>query len=65
MFGDLELVQFFSSLNIDKDIKDKNEMTPLHFASYMDELETVKYLISIDANKDSIDKFGRKLICLS
>ena len=34
-------------------------MIPLLFASYMGELETVKYLISIEANKDSIDKFGR------
>ena len=42
-------------------MKDDKDMTSLHFACYMSELEIVQYLISKDANKDAIYKYGRTL----
>ncbi|KAJ3538230.1 hypothetical protein NM208_g6000 [Fusarium decemcellulare] len=49
--GQIQIVQLLVDLGAKREVKDRGEMTPLHWASAYGHLDAVKFLIS-DANKD-------------
>ena len=58
--GLLPIIQYLiEEQNVDIDIKGYHEQTPLHYASYWNKTDIVKYLVSKGANKNAKAKNGR------
>ncbi|EAY04656.1 ankyrin repeat protein, putative [Trichomonas vaginalis G3] len=56
--GNLALAKSLIEHGCDKEVKNKNNQTPLHLSSFNGHLEVVQYLISNGADKEAKDNWG-------
>jgi ankyrin repeat protein len=63
--GHLETAQLLLQNKANIEAKDKNDETPLHFASFNGHLEIVRLLLQNKANIEAKDEFGRTPLYLA